>query len=457
MKRFIPLILLGVAVIAYATSYEAGDGGGGSGGVTEGAATSGTQTNGVLYVNSTGKIETDTSFQFVPGAELDVATPTKIFDAVTINLLTLGALNNGSNTWGIAFQDGDPLADRAFLRVTNTSSGGINKLFTFQNSLSTNLVTISDTGGGRLGIGTATPSRALDVVGGALFSSSVTAQGPIIGSTNITTGGAYVFADGSKQITAATGGGITGSGTSGKVSAWTSSSAIGDATGVYTTGSYFAIRDSVGLCIGDNADCSGGTKTMVANAGSSILVYQPLTLTASGATLQMANVTGTAASPAVTFNNSGIHNDNTNASFGLDIYESGYKEKFRLDATGLVVSTQVNTNATSTLQSKGSFSTNIVSTAAAYTALATDFTILADATSGAFTVTLPAAAAIKGRIYVIKKIDSSINAVTVDGNASETIDGATTKAITLQYSAAMIQSDGANWRIIAVTASSITL
>ena len=42
------------------------------------------------------------------------------------------------------------------------------------------------------------------------------------------------------------------------------------------------------------------------------------------------------------------------------------------------------------------------------------------------TVTLPAASGIAGRTYYIKKINSSTNTVTIDGNGSETIDGATT-------------------------------
>lgn len=90
----------------------------------------------------------------------------------------------------------------------------------------------------------------------------------------------------------------------------------------------------------------------------------------------------------------------------------------------------------------------IVTKTANYTATATDHTILCDATGGAFTITLPAAASHTGRIYAIKKIDASVNAVTIDGNASETIDGALTQVIATQYTNLQIQSDGANWWII---------
>ncbi len=74
--------------------------------------------------------------------------------------------------------------------------------------------------------------------------------------------------------------------------------------------------------------------------------------------------------------------------------------------------------------------------------------VICDASSAAFTVTLPAASKFTGRIYHIKKTDSSANAVTVDGNASETIDGDTTKVISTQYDSMMIVCDGSNWHIV---------
>jgi len=83
-----------------------------------------------------------------------------------------------------------------------------------------------------------------------------------------------------------------------------------------------------------------------------------------------------------------------------------------------------------------------------YTATAADYTILCDASSAAFTVTLPAATSHTGRIYHIKKTDSSGNGVTVDGNGSETIDGATTQVISTQYDSLMIQCDGTTWHIL---------
>jgi hypothetical protein len=79
---------------------------------------------------------------------------------------------------------------------------------------------------------------------------------------------------------------------------------------------------------------------------------------------------------------------------------------------------------------------------------ATHHTVKVDATGGARTITLPAAAASAGVVYIIKKIDASANTVTVDGNASETIDGATTYVLSVQYAAVKIHCDGSSWWVI---------
>jgi len=68
-----------------------------------------------------------------------------------------------------------------------------------------------------------------------------------------------------------------------------------------------------------------------------------------------------------------------------------------------------------------------------------------NATSGAVTVTLPAAASNTGMRVSIKKIDASANAVTIDGNGSETIDGATTSSLASQYDVATLICDGTEW------------
>lgn len=82
------------------------------------------------------------------------------------------------------------------------------------------------------------------------------------------------------------------------------------------------------------------------------------------------------------------------------------------------------------------------------TAGITDIYTLADATGGAFTLTLPTAVGITGVVYTVKKIDATANAVTVDTTGGQTIDGGADAEITGPETALGFLSDGANWRIV---------
>ena len=94
---------------------------------------------------------------------------------------------------------------------------------------------------------------------------------------------------------------------------------------------------------------------------------------------------------------------------------------------------------------------SVVSKTANYTAVETDDIILCNSSGGAFTITLPAAATYNGKILTLKKTDSTFataNAITIDGNASETIDGALTTTLNTQYETLEIISDGSNWHVV---------
>lgn len=79
-----------------------------------------------------------------------------------------------------------------------------------------------------------------------------------------------------------------------------------------------------------------------------------------------------------------------------------------------------------------------------------DGTILVNSNSGALTITLPLANDYTEYIIRVKKTDSSANVVTIDGNGSETIDGAANTTLSAQYDAVTIVSDGSNWHILSV-------
>ena len=72
--------------------------------------------------------------------------------------------------------------------------------------------------------------------------------------------------------------------------------------------------------------------------------------------------------------------------------------------------------------------------------------VLVDSSSSNVTVTLPTAVGLNGKQFHIKNIDAT-NIVTVDGNGSETIDGALTHNLNL-YSSINIISNGTEWLII---------
>ena len=83
-----------------------------------------------------------------------------------------------------------------------------------------------------------------------------------------------------------------------------------------------------------------------------------------------------------------------------------------------------------------------------YTVTTADKAILVNAFSKNIGVDLPTASTIPGMQYDIKKIDASMNTVTVYGYGSEEIDGDTTAILTMQYEVIRIRSDGANWWIM---------
>lgn len=75
--------------------------------------------------------------------------------------------------------------------------------------------------------------------------------------------------------------------------------------------------------------------------------------------------------------------------------------------------------------------------------------ILADATGGAFSVTLPPVASTpNGYSVIIKRVNSGANAVTVDGDGSETIDGTATKVLNAQYESISIVNNQSSWQVI---------
>lgn len=138
---------------------------------------------------------------------------------------------------------------------------------------------------------------------------------------------------------------------------------------------------------------------------------------------------GTAAIPTLTFQSDldlGLYRIAANS---LGISAGGVLVAAFTDTTGITFST--------------SFSLPYVAKVATYTASAVDYTI--DCTAGTFTINLPTAVGITGRVYVIK--NSGVGTITVDPAGAELIDGLATQAI-VSGAALMVQSTGTGWIII---------
>jgi len=97
----------------------------------------------------------------------------------------------------------------------------------------------------------------------------------------------------------------------------------------------------------------------------------------------------------------------------------------------------------------GSFSdpnvVQVVAKTATYTATLADDVITVDTSGGAWTLDLPTAVGNGGKVYTIKKIEASTNALTIDPDGTETIEGDTTRKMFTLNETYKIVSNNANW------------
>jgi hypothetical protein len=219
-----------------------------------------------------------------------------------------------------------------------------------------------------------------------------------------------------------------------------------------TTGTNYAVK---GGATGSGATTNYGGYFTASGATTNYGVY------ASGTGWGAFGTTATDGSAGIQGTSSGISakgvygtSTNTSGTDGFGVYgqstgakTSGYGGYFTSSGATNNYGVYVDAGIT---RLNGAFNLKQVSKTSTYTADDTDCTIFVDATSGAVTINLPTTGfgRVSGRIYIIKKTDASGNAVTIDGNSSETIDGATTYSLASQYKYVTIQSNGTNWFII---------
>lgn len=82
------------------------------------------------------------------------------------------------------------------------------------------------------------------------------------------------------------------------------------------------------------------------------------------------------------------------------------------------------------------------------TLAASDWLLFCDATAGAFTTTLMAAAGVTGQTFRIQKTDSTFSAVTLDGDGAELIEGAATVKLCTRGEWVLLYSTGTAWTIV---------
>jgi hypothetical protein len=123
---------------------------------------------------------------------------------------------------------------------------------------------------------------------------------------------------------------------------------------------------------------------------------------------------------------------------------------FLLAAIALSIITIVRATTPNPGHSLGEVDINQVTKTGSATLTTAETVVLANASAGAITLTLPAASGVTPRtLYFIKKIDTALNnLVTIDGNASETIDGSLTITLSQRGEGVILQTDGTNWRVL---------
>ena len=150
-------------------------------------------------------------------------------------------------------------------------------------------------------------------------------------------------------------------------------------------------------------------------------------------------------------------NGTTTFSIGIDNSDA---DKLKIGTTAVEAGTALTIDASqnvgvgtsspaSTLDVQGSMGLKVSTITAATTLNSTHNVVLCN--TGAYTVTLPAAASNTGRTYYLKNIDAEGDDITIDGNSSETIDGSATYILTAYLQNIKIICDGSNWHVLAET------
>ncbi|PIT99534.1 MAG: hypothetical protein COT74_11080 [Bdellovibrionales bacterium CG10_big_fil_rev_8_21_14_0_10_45_34] len=87
-----------------------------------------------------------------------------------------------------------------------------------------------------------------------------------------------------------------------------------------------------------------------------------------------------------------------------------------------------------------------------YSLVASDDVVIGDANGGTFTLTLPAASSNSGKVYQLKRVDTTAwvatNHVAIGTSGSDEIDGESSTSLNTQFESLTVVSDGSTWHIL---------
>ena len=170
---------------------------------------------------------------------------------------------------------------------------------------------------------------------------------------------------------------------------------------------------------------------------------------------QLTSVTGTDATKLAITNNLSDLNSASTARTNLGLGTSavidvgtGASEVVQLDGSSRLPAVD-GSQLTNLPSSGGGFTYSAVVTGDSPVSGAVSTHYSADTSGGAITINLPALAGGNAGKEIRVKLKTAGNTLTLDGNASETIDGSTTYTLTVQNQAVTLVSDGSsNWEVI---------